>query len=357
MSLRWVALLGAVATLGGFLLVFLPIFQNPILWGVPTTAPAPAYVLFGLGLFVVGSGVLLYCLLVFTWRNRNSHPSRGAVTMAIYKMSYKPALAGAMAFLLARAATHTLFPTPPSPVKPSPIIDAGTIFWCAIVSLSVAYYLIRYYERIPFSGSIVKSVILSSIALLIFGTLSTLISGSGSYFVAYVLYGSLEFTALGTVIGLTYEKTYGSQTPMLLVVSQARRKGTWMYYLPLLGIIVLFVVYSQYQDYLQPVSFTASAIHFRVSNGLVQVIANITNTSGPSIIQVNAAIDGLDAGICGYDINANQTAVCSFQLIPLPSCSQIPQSGNHTLTLSPYFSNGKMPTSSYSFTSAQLGCS
>lgn len=334
MRLRWVALVGAIASLSGFILVFLPIIQNPILWGVPTTAPAPAYVGFGFVLSIAGLVILIYTMIAFTWQSRNARPSRGAITMAVYKVSYKPAIAGALAFLAARAATHAIFPSPPSSIKLGPILDTGTVVLSVTVSYSVAYYLIRYYDRIPFGSPLVKSVALSTLALLILGGLSALVVGNSFHYMVYLLYGAVSFTATGIVIGFTYSTMYGAQSPAALVASQAKQKRTWLYYLPVLAVIALIVVYTQYQDSLQPVSFRASNVHFMVENGSIQVIANITNTSRPSMIQVDAAIDGLDAGVCGYGINANQTMVCIFQIIPLLSCSQIPLTTNHNLTLS-----------------------
>lgn len=356
MRLRWIALMGATLAFLGFFLVFLPIFQNPILWGVPTTVPAPAYVPFGLVLFFVGSAVLLYSLFAFTWRSRNSHPSRGDISLAVYKMSYKPATFGVVAFVLARVATHLLVPNPAG-FRTSPLIDFGSAFLGAIIAFSISWYLIRYYNRIPLDGPILKSIVLSILALVILGGLSTLASqGNAFYFAVYLVYEAATFIVTGVSIGFAYGRIYGPQSPAALVESQARQRRKWLYYAPVLLVIGLVVVYGFYQDSLQPVSFRVTDIHFRVSNGSIQVFANVTNTSGESIIQVNAAIDGVDAGVCGYEINANQTMSCGFQIIPLPTCSQISPANNHTLILSPYFGNGKMPTDSYSFTSAQIGC-
>lgn len=356
MHLRWVALAGAVLAVLGFFLVFLPIIQNPILWGVPTTAPAPAYVVLGLPLSFIGMAVLLYSLFAFTWRKRGSRPSRGDVSLAVYKMSYKPAIAGFAAFVLARVATHLLVPNPAG-FHTSPLIDIGTVFLGAIVAFSIAWYLIRYYDRIPLDGPILKSVVLSALALVILDGLSTLASqGNAFYFAVYLVYEAATFAATGVAIGFAYGRLFGLQSPAALIESQAKHRRKWLYYAPVLVVIGLVAVYSFYQDSQQPVSFRVADIHFKVNNGSIQVFANVTNTSGESIVQVNAAIDGVDAGVCGYGINANQTMACSFQIIPLATCSQLPQAANHTLTLSPYFGNGKMPTNSYSFTSAQIGC-
>ena len=357
MSLRWVALVGAIIAVVGFFLVFLPIFQNPALWSVPTTAPAPFYELPGFLLFILGQVILLYCLFVFMWRRRNAHPSRGAISLAIYKMSYKPAIAGVIVFLLARAATRVILPIPPSPIKLAPLLDIGTVILSIIACLAVAYYLVRYYDRIPFTNPILKSIVASTVALVILAVFATIASGNPFYFMVYILYEAATFTATGAAIGFAYKRFFGAQSPAALVTTQVILKRKWLYYVLVIAIIALLVIFGQYQYSLQPVSFRASDIHFRVSNGSVQVLANITNTSGPSIIQVDAAIDGLDAGVCGYGINTNQTMACGFQIIPLLSCSQLPQTNNHTLALSPYFGNGRMPTETYSFTNAQLGCS
>jgi hypothetical protein len=348
-------LVGAAAAVLGFTLVFLPIFENPILWGVPTTAPSPYYATFGLFLFAIGLVVLLISLTAFMWRSNRLQVNR-AKTIAVYKMSYKLVLAGALTYVLTRAAVHLVSPSPPPPFKLGPLLDPSLIIPSLIVGYAVAYSLVRYYDRIPFSDPIAKSVVLSTVALLIIASLETLAAGGNAYyFMVYVLYEAAAFTATGLVIGFGFLRIYGKQSPPVIEMT-LRQKKTWPYYLALFGVIILFVVYTQYQDSLQPVSFRVSGIHFNVSSGSIQVFANVTNTSGESIIQVDAAIDGVDAGVCGYGINNNQTMVCGFQIIPLPTCSQISPAGNHTLTLSPYFGNGKMPTNSYSFTSAQIGC-
>jgi hypothetical protein len=272
-------------------------------------------------------------------------------------MSYKLGLVGALAYLLARTAMHLAFPNPPPPFKLGPLFDVSLIIPSLYVGYAVAYSLVRYYDKIPFSNPIAKSTVLSTIALLIVAVLSTLVAGgNGFYFMGYILYEAAIYSATGLVIGLGFVRIYGRQSPPIVEMTRSLKR-TWPYYIAIFGIIILFVVYIQYQDSLQPVSFRASGIHFNVNNGTVQLIANVTNTSNPSIIQVDAAVDGLNLGVCGYGINANQTKVCNFQIIPLLSCSQVPQTANHTLILSPYFENGKKPTNSYPITNTQLGCS
>lgn len=108
------------------------------------------------------------------------------------------------------------------------------------------------------------------------------------------------------------------------------------------------------------VSFAASDIRFANDNGTIQIQANITNLSNPSLIQVDAAIDGMNDGVCGYAINTNQTKTCTFANPnpgPLLSCTQISQD-NNTLTLNGFFGNGDGLIVSFSnpYTRAQLGC-
>jgi hypothetical protein len=67
-----------------------------------------------------------------------------------------------------------------------------------------------------------------------------------------------------------------------------------------IAVIALIVVYGFYQQSLQPLSFEVSGIHFADNGGNIEAIANVTDTSGPSIIQANAAVGGSDAGACGY---------------------------------------------------------
>jgi hypothetical protein len=227
----------------------------------------------------------------------------------------------------------------------------------AIVGFAVAYDLVRYNDGIPFKSPIAKSVVLSTVALVVVGALSTLVSQGGAfYFSVYVLYEAAAFTASGIIIGLVYARAYGEQSPPLPEVGQPLQRRWWMYSVVIFAIVILITASLFYQSSVEPVSFTASDIHFEADNGTVQVIANVTNTSGPSLIQVDAAIDGFDDGVCGYGINTNRTIVCSFMLIPLLPCSQLSPANYHTLTLSAYFANTRTLAESYNITSAQLGC-
>ena len=361
-SLRRVALFGAVLTVVGFLLVFLPIFQNPSLWSTPSRAPAPAYALLGLVLFPVGIAVLLYSLFVFMRRNKGLE-ARRTKSLGVYKMAYKPAIAGAIAFWLAGTATRLILPSPPG-LSPSPWFSVGRLFWSIIVGGSVSYYLIWYFDKIPSKNPIIKSVILSSLALIMIDGLVMLfyLSNPLNFFLLFVSYEAATFIVAGVVIGFVHVKLYGSQSPFSgetlgwLEKHPITKRERWYYYLGVTALIALSVISSQYQESLKPASFTASGIHFVTNNGTIEVVASITNPSQPSLIQVNAAVDGLDDGVCGYGIKTNQTMVCNFSIEPLLSCNQLPESQNHTLTLNAYFSNTKTVINMYSITRTQLGC-
>lgn len=359
LPLRRIALFGAVATIMGFFLVFLPIFQDPSLWSIPSTEPAPAYELFGLLLFAAGSVILLYSLAVFTWRRRSMEQAR-IKSLSVYKIAYKPAVAGFFAFWVMRAVTRIVLPAPPSNIPLSPLLDVGTLFLGAIVALAVAYYLVRYYDKIPFTNPLLKSVILSALALFILGAITTLTNGGTAVdFLLYLPYEAATFIVTGLVVGLAYIRIHGADGPPILETHSVTGKRMRLYYLAILAVVVLFVALGFIQGYYgtnEPVSFTASNIRFQTSNGTIDVLANVTNTSSPSIIQVNAALDGLDLGVCGYGIDSNHTMACNFLEKPLLSCGQVPQVESHTLTLSAYFGSGRTLTNSYAITRTQLGC-
>lgn len=77
-----------------------------------------------------------------------------------------------------------------------------------IIGALVTFSLLRYYDRIPSRGPVLKSVVLSLVALLLIEALSTL-SDLGNVS-AYILTGSAlnvpRFLALGVVIGYLYGK-------------------------------------------------------------------------------------------------------------------------------------------------------
>ena len=85
-----------------------------------------------------------------------------------------------------------------------------------IIGCCVSYSLLRFFEKIPTKDPILKSVILSSIALVI---AIILIDVPGSfhgpsdalyYFLIGVMFNVARFLILGIVIGYLYKRLYGS---------------------------------------------------------------------------------------------------------------------------------------------------
>jgi hypothetical protein len=125
--------------------------------------------------------------------------------------------------------------------------------------------------------------------------------------------------------------------------SEHMKRNRYLIVIALIVAGLAFPIYGYYQRSNEPVSFIANNIHF-TNNGTIEIQANITNLSVPALIQVDAAIDGSDNGICDYDIATNQTMMYMFTNPnpgPLVSCAQLPEVPNHTLTLNAIFGNGK----------------
>ena len=135
--------------------------------------------------------------------------------LAAYKSSYKLAIVGAIAFWLAAAATRLVVPDTFG-FTPTPLFSAGILFRSVVVGLSVSYYLVLYFDKIPSKSPILKSVILSIIALVIFGGITTLFyfDEALNFILEYFLYNVAAFAASGVVIGLVYQKLYQRQSPL-----------------------------------------------------------------------------------------------------------------------------------------------
>jgi hypothetical protein len=90
-------------------------------------------------------------------------------------------------------------------------LPAGMIIGCC-----VSYSLLRFYEKIPTKDPILKSVILSAIALVIAIVLidvPMIFHGSSDalyYFLIGVMFNAVRFLFLGAVIGYLYKRLYGS---------------------------------------------------------------------------------------------------------------------------------------------------
>ena len=86
-----------------------------------------------------------------------------------------------------------------------------------IIGFGVSFFLLRFFDKIPAKNPIIKSVILSLIALIIVTILLevpshflTPNSDPTRYFLISLLFNVLRILALGIVIGYLYKKLYGS---------------------------------------------------------------------------------------------------------------------------------------------------
>ena len=84
-----------------------------------------------------------------------------------------------------------------------------------IIGFGVSFFLVRFFDKIPTKKPILKSIILSSIALILFTILLevpakflTNTNDAFHYFLIGTLFNVLRILALGIVIGYLYEKFY-----------------------------------------------------------------------------------------------------------------------------------------------------
>ena len=85
-----------------------------------------------------------------------------------------------------------------------------------IIGFGVSFFLVRFFDKIPTKNPILKSIILSSIALILFtiflevpAKFLTSINDAVHYFLIGILFNVLRILALGIVIGYLYERFNG----------------------------------------------------------------------------------------------------------------------------------------------------
>jgi hypothetical protein len=86
-----------------------------------------------------------------------------------------------------------------------------------IIGFGVSFFLLRFYGKIPSKNPIIKSLILSAVALLLFTILLevpakffTNTNDALHFFLISLLINVLRILALGLVIGYLYKRLYGS---------------------------------------------------------------------------------------------------------------------------------------------------
>jgi hypothetical protein len=135
-----------------------------------------------------------------------------------YKKLFKLAMGGGVAFWTANfaisltpiaAAYRTALSISYLPMLLESLLGGLVIGFC------VSYFLLRFFDKIPTKNPILKSVILSFIALLIVTILIEVpsrflmnMSDALHYFIIGVIFNVLRFLALGIVIGYLYKRLY-----------------------------------------------------------------------------------------------------------------------------------------------------
>ena len=159
------------------------------------------------------------------FRNENESGSKG-----LWKKVFVLTLAGGLAFWVTNfAISRTLIA---AEYRAALLISYFPMLLEAligglIIGLWVSYLLLRFFDRIPAKGSILKSVILSSIVLVI---ITILIGGPSSFYVTgnvlrYFIIGTtfnlIRITALGIVIGYVCKRKYKGINASVVVLKSA----------------------------------------------------------------------------------------------------------------------------------------
>jgi len=105
-----------------------------------------------------------------------------------------------------------------------------SLFGGMIIGFCVSYLLLRFFDKIPTKNPILKSVILSFIALIIVtiligvpaSFLTTTIDAL-RYFLIGAMFNTLRILALGIVIGYLYKRLYKGFNPSVIASGDAKR--------------------------------------------------------------------------------------------------------------------------------------
>ncbi|NPV50837.1 MAG: hypothetical protein HPY60_06535 [Candidatus Methanofastidiosum sp.] len=132
-----------------------------------------------------------------------------------YKKTLKLSITGGVAFWITNFATsmfsiaaefRSAFSVSYIPMLVESLIGGLIVGFC------VSYSLIRFFDKIPTKNPILKSLILSFVALFIIQILSTFfnLSNASAYILIVTKLNVPRFFVLGIVIGYTYKRLYGS---------------------------------------------------------------------------------------------------------------------------------------------------
>lgn len=151
----------------------------------------------------------------------------------IWKKAFELTLVGGLAFWLAnfaisRTAMAAEYRAAMSIAYYPMLLES--LFGGLIIGLCVAYPLLRFFDRIPGKDPILKSVILSSIVLVI---VTILLGGPSSffatnnvlrYFIIGTIFNVIRILALGLAIGIMRNRQCKRINPSLLASEDARKE-------------------------------------------------------------------------------------------------------------------------------------
>ena len=152
-------------------------------------------------------------------KTKASGRSKRQKSYAFYAKLYKLSIGGGVAFWVTTIITSLL----PIAAKYRAAFSNWSIqtVWVAslpmglIIGCCVSYFLLRFHEKIPAKDSILKSVILCSIALVIAIILIDVPmilhvpGGALYYFFIGVVFNTVRFLFLGITVGYLYKRLYG----------------------------------------------------------------------------------------------------------------------------------------------------
>ena len=206
-------ILALVTSLSGYLIIFvLPLYDAGL------TIPL------GILLATLGTFLLIYVMAAFFNRlyEAEAHQKNMDLVYKTYRASIGPALAGGIPFGLLSLLLPKLISPPQilSLTAPSSVFVSVAEFVLVgvFVGFCVSYYMIRYFDRLPFRNPLTKAVFLSLIALLIISIIETFLHAENlSYFIISILYNAPRFLVLGVSMGM-YFRTFKPSVNLTQIV-------------------------------------------------------------------------------------------------------------------------------------------
>jgi hypothetical protein len=161
--------------------------------------------------------------------NRATGRSKRQTSHGVYKNLHKLTIGGGAAFWATNFAT-SLLPIAADyraalSISYLPMVLVESLLGGLIIGCCVSYSLLRLFDKIPTENPILKSEMLSFVALVLAvimsGVTSSLLERSDAfhYFVVGAMLNVPRFLILGLVVGYLYKRLYGSASPAAYAMS------------------------------------------------------------------------------------------------------------------------------------------